>query len=87
MTSHYNYRVIIDSDVENPFQQARLEKIKKETQNMYKRQVITALFGIAISMAILYSQDSYMYIKVGVVFLLTIGAIIAEYKLSNIDDM
>jgi hypothetical protein len=82
------YRVIIDSDVENPFIQVRLEKIKIETQNMYKRQAITMLFGITISAIILYnSKDDFKYIKVGVVCVLTIGAVIVEYKLSNIDDM
>lgn len=81
------YRVIIDSDSENPFIQARLERVKKETRKMYKRQTISAVFGIAISAIILFSEDEYKYLKVGFVYVLTIGAVIAEYKLSNIDDL
>jgi hypothetical protein len=78
------YEVIIDS--ENPFQRARLERIRMETSKLYKKQVITAFFGIAISVFVYYSQEEYKYEKVGFVFGLTIVAILVESKLSNINE-
>ncbi len=85
MTDTNPYEVFVDS--EDPFQQARIARIRQATQNMYKRQIATGIFGIVISVGLMIAQDEYKYVKVSLVFLLTILAIIAEYKLSNINDV
>jgi hypothetical protein len=71
-------------DCEDPFHQARMERIRKETQNMYKRQSITAIFGIVVTTIIIINPDDYKYVKVLFVFVLTILVIFADYKFSNI---
>jgi hypothetical protein len=81
MTTSYE----VFNDSEDPFHKARMERILKETQNMYKRQAITLIFGILVFTIIIINSDDYKYVKILFVFVLTILAIIAEYKLSNID--